>query len=76
MPTVGPAAAGPVAGRTERVSGLSVSIGGAVLPTDGASVEEVLQVADASLYAAKRAGRDRVLIAAGLPVPAARQPVP
>jgi diguanylate cyclase (GGDEF)-like protein len=57
------------------VTGLSVSIGGAVLPTDGTTLDEALQVADASLYAAKRAGRDRVRIAAGLPVPAARQPV-
>jgi diguanylate cyclase (GGDEF)-like protein len=57
------------------VSGLTVSIGGAVLPTDGSTLDEVLRVADASLYAAKRAGRDRVRIAAALPVPAARQPV-
>jgi len=57
------------------VTGLSVSIGGALLPTDGTTLDEALQVADASLYAAKRAGRDRVRIAAGLPVPAARQPV-
>ena len=58
------------------VTGLSVSIGGAVLPTDGTTLDQVLQVADASLYAAKRDGRNRVRIAAGLPVPAARQRSP
>ena len=57
------------------VTGLTVSIGGAVLPTDGTTLDQVLQVADASLYAAKRAGRDRVRIAAGAPVPVARLPV-
>jgi diguanylate cyclase (GGDEF)-like protein len=57
------------------VTGLTVSIGGAVLPTDGTTLDEVLQVADASLYAAKRDGRNRVRIAARVPVPAARQPV-
>ena len=34
-----------------------------MLPTDGTTLDQVLQVADASLYAAKRAGRDRVRIA-------------
>jgi diguanylate cyclase (GGDEF)-like protein len=58
------------------VTGLSVSIGGAILPTDGATVDEVLTVADTSLYAAKRDGRDRVRIAAEVPVPPARLPVP
>ena len=57
------------------VTGLTVSIGGAVLPTDGTTLDQVLQVADASLYAAKRAGRDRVRIAAGASVPVARLPV-
>jgi len=60
---------------TATVSGLTVSVGGALLPTDGTTLDQVLQVADASLYSAKRAGRDRVRIAARLPVPAARQPV-
>jgi diguanylate cyclase (GGDEF)-like protein len=63
-------------GCTVAVSGLTVSIGGAALPTDGSTLDQVLRVADASLYAAKRAGRDRVRIAARVAVPAARQPVP
>jgi diguanylate cyclase (GGDEF)-like protein len=58
------------------VGGLSASIGGAVVPTDGGTLDEVLKVADASLYAAKRDGRDRVRIASGPEVPAARLPVP
>jgi len=58
-----------------RVSGLSVSVGGAVLPTDGATLDDALAVADTSLYAAKHSGRNRVRIAAGMLVPAARQPV-
>ena len=48
-----------------RHAGCPSPIGGAVLPTDGTTLDEVLRVADASLYAAKRAGRDRVRIAAG-----------
>lgn len=38
----------------------SVSIGGAVFPRDGAEVDALLTVADSALYAAKRAGRNRV----------------
>ena len=57
------------------VSSLTVSVGGAVLPTDGTTLDQVLCVADASLYAAKRDGRNRVRIAGAVAVPAARQPV-
>lgn len=48
---------------------LSVSIGGALLPVDGGALDQVLAVADDSLYAAKRGGRDRVRIAAGRTAP-------
>ncbi|WP_214369069.1 sensor domain-containing diguanylate cyclase [Pseudonocardia sp. H11422] len=56
------------------VTGLGISVGGAVFPSQGATLEQVMKVADASLYAAKRGGRNTVRIA-GLPqIPAARNP--
>jgi diguanylate cyclase (GGDEF)-like protein len=42
------------------VSGLTVSIGGAVAPAEGADLRTLLQIADTALYAAKRAGRNVV----------------
>jgi diguanylate cyclase (GGDEF)-like protein len=54
------------------VSGLSVSIGGAVAPVEGADLRTLLQIADTALYAAKRAGRNVVRI--GTP-PASAPPV-
>jgi diguanylate cyclase (GGDEF)-like protein len=43
--------------------GLAASFGVAALPTDGCTApEEALRGADAALYAAKRAGRDRVCV--------------
>lgn len=48
--------AAPRAGR------LSVSIGVATFPDDCADAEALVRVADAALYAAKRAGRDRVVL--------------
>jgi diguanylate cyclase (GGDEF)-like protein len=50
--TLGPGLASPM---------VSVSGGLALYPTDGRDAAELLRRADASLYAAKRAGRDRVL---------------
>ncbi|WP_161992416.1 GGDEF domain-containing protein [Pseudonocardia sp. EV170527-09] len=41
---------------------LSVSVGVAVTGGDGESLDDLLQVADHALYAAKRAGRDQVRI--------------
>ncbi len=42
---------------------ITVSIGVAVYPTHGATFSDVLKKADAALYEAKRAGRDRVVLA-------------
>ena len=41
---------------------ITVSIGGAIFPADGASVAALFETADARLYAAKRDGRNRVTI--------------
>ncbi len=54
------------------ITGLSVSVGGASLPVDGSTLEQVLKVADASLYAAKRGGRNLVRIAGPVQIPAPR----
>jgi diguanylate cyclase (GGDEF)-like protein len=42
------------------VGNLSVSIGGATVPADGDDLAELLEVADAAMYAAKHAGRNTV----------------
>jgi diguanylate cyclase (GGDEF)-like protein len=63
-----PTADGPLT-----VSGLTVSIGGAVTPTEGTDLRTLLQTADAALYAAKRAGRNVVRM--GTP-PGSTPPVP
>jgi diguanylate cyclase (GGDEF)-like protein len=42
------------------VNGLTCSVGGAAYPVDGADVTRLLEVADSALYAAKRAGRNKV----------------
>ena len=41
---------------------LTASIGGAVLGRDGADLDSLVRVADAAMYAAKHAGRDRVVL--------------
>ncbi|MHA6783788.1 GGDEF domain-containing protein [Pseudonocardia saturnea] len=55
------------------VTGLSVSVGGATVPTDGTTLDQVLRAADTSLYAAKDAGRNLVRIAADGHVPTPRR---
>jgi diguanylate cyclase (GGDEF)-like protein len=57
------------------ISGLTVSVGGAILPVDGTDVDQVLRAADASLYAAKRGGRNLVRIAGPPDVPSPRRPL-
>jgi diguanylate cyclase (GGDEF)-like protein len=46
---------------------VTTSIGVAVFPEHGAGMEAVIAAADAALYAAKRAGRDRALLAGEAP---------
>ena len=58
------AVAGPH--ETVVVEGLTVSIGGATAPRDGNDLAALLEIADAAMYEAKRAGRNRVRM--GLPV--------
>lgn len=44
-------------------SKVTVSIGVAVFPDDGETVDEVIKAADTALYASKRAGKNRVTLA-------------
>lgn len=44
---------------------ISISIGLALAPAQGSSVDSVIAAADSALYEAKRAGRDRVISATG-----------
>ena len=46
---------------------VTVSLGVAVWPSDGADEEALIAVADRALYAAKQAGRNRVVSASALP---------
>ena len=53
----------PVEYGGRRVGPVTLSIGLGIFPDNGASVEAVLRVADVALYRAKRAGRNRVVLA-------------
>jgi len=63
------AVAGPH--ETVVVEGLTVSIGGATAPRDGNDLAALLEIADAAMYEAKRAGRN--LVRMGLPVNTPKQ---
>ncbi|HYH31673.1 MAG TPA: GGDEF domain-containing protein [Pseudonocardia sp.] len=56
------------------ISDLTVSVGGAVAPPAGTDLVTLLQTADAALYAAKDAGRDRVRIRVAPPARQVRVP--
>jgi diguanylate cyclase (GGDEF)-like protein len=49
---------------------LTVSVGVAAYPEDGRVARVLVDMADAALYAAKSAGRDRVVVSGALPAPA------
>ncbi|TCK24944.1 GGDEF domain-containing protein [Pseudonocardia endophytica] len=51
-----------VDGSDATIEGVTVSVGGAVFPSDGHSLTTLVATADAALYAAKRAGRDTVRV--------------
>jgi diguanylate cyclase (GGDEF)-like protein len=46
---------------------LTVSVGGALYPDEGGSVQQLIAAADTAVYAAKRDGRNRVRMASTLP---------
>jgi len=50
-----------------RIARMSASIGVAAFPTHGHDVDELQRAADAAMYEAKRAGKDRVQVAARTP---------
>lgn len=59
------------------VEGLTISVGGALYPAEGGTLDQVLQAADAALYTAKRDGRNLVRMARPVVhVPAARRSTP
>ena len=61
------AVAGPQ--ETAIVEGLTVSIGGATTSRDGTDLATLLEIADAAMYEAKRAGRNLVRMGVPLNIP-------
>ena len=55
---------------------VTVSVGVATLPSDGVTRQELLDAADAALYRAKDAGRNRVCLAGAAPAGFPEPPVP
>ncbi|MCU1321963.1 MAG: diguanylate cyclase [Acidobacteriaceae bacterium] len=53
-----------------RMPEITISIGVAMYPVDGTTMEQLLRSADQALYQAKRTGRNKVLVAANLDTPA------
>jgi len=49
--------------QSQKLGTVTVSMGAAIFPTHGDTAEELLHVADAALYLAKNAGRNRVVFA-------------
>jgi diguanylate cyclase (GGDEF)-like protein len=70
----GVAAADRLRGLLTRVAPTTISFGVAEYPRDGESLDDLLRAADRALYAAKDAGRDRVI--AYTPAPAPPRPAP
>jgi diguanylate cyclase (GGDEF)-like protein len=61
---------------TLTIGGLTTSIGAAIFPEDGTSLDHVMKTADCALYAAKKAGRNAVHFPEPpeIPVPRAAEP--
>jgi diguanylate cyclase (GGDEF)-like protein len=56
------------AGLSATAGSITVSVGVAAYPEHGDNGPDIIRIADATLYQAKRAGRDRVVMAAAAPV--------
>jgi diguanylate cyclase (GGDEF)-like protein/PAS domain S-box-containing protein len=57
-----------------RVGHITASLGVAIFPEDGATLDDLVEVADEALYAAKNSGRDRVVSAREMRAAAAAAP--
>ncbi len=64
------------AGKPERITGLTASIGAAVYPDTATEYTILLQAADDAVFAAKERGRDRVVLATGHRTVLSRPEVP